>query len=440
MVSDLDMRFINVSLPLRDLHGLYEVGIAGGKWSYVREQKTPAAAGAVVPLEEFAPEQNQVGITVDVQGRLLLAGLVDSHMHLDKAFTIQSVGNRSGTLREAIENYSAAAPGFTREQIKGRMREAIRKAASYGTTSIRSHLDFNCRESTDVAMRTVYAALELKEEMKDVMELQFFPMCPYNPGARGVTEAYEEALKLGLDGVGGAPHLSTDPEGSIAYLFRLADKLGMPIDLHADENDDPGIRTVEFIAEQTLQYGFQGRVAAGHLCSLSAMEHATAERIMRKMADAGLRAITLPGANLYLQGRGDRGLVRRGVTRVKELVEAGVPVAVASDNIQDPFHPFGRGDLLQIGLLSAYASHLASEQELLLLLRMMTEVPAAILGMADYGVQPGQAADFVIFDARSVNDLLSWLPAGRWVGRKGEWISISREHRWSRESIERIAK
>ncbi|MFS0724415.1 amidohydrolase family protein [Paenibacillus sp. 1P07SE] len=430
---ELDMRLINVALPLLDSGQLYEVGIAAGKWSYVRPQEQISAERAVVPLEELDPGRRSEGAAVDLRGRLLLPGLVDSHMHLDKAFTIQSVGNRSGTLREAIDNYSAAAPGFTKEQIKTRMREAVRQAAAYGTTSIRSHLDFNCREGIDVAMRTVYAALELKEEMKDVMELQFFPMCPYDPGSGPVAEAYEEALRLGLDGVGGAPHLSADPEGSIAQLFRLADKLDMPIDLHADENDDPNVRTVELIAEQTLRYGYQGRVAAGHLCSLSAMDQATAEGIMRKMADAGLRAITLPGANMYLQGRGDRGLVRRGVTRVKELAEAGVPVAVASDNIQDPFHPFGRGDLLQIGLLSAYASHLASEQELLMLLRMMTDIPAAILGLTDYGVRPGRQADFVIFDARTVNDVLSWLPAGRWVGRKGEWISVNRELSWRRE-------
>lgn len=436
MATDPDMRLINVSLPLADPQLLYEVGIGGGKWSYVRPQEQPAIEEVAVPLEELDPGHAPSGTMIDLQGRLLLPGLVDSHMHLDKAFTIQSVGNRSGTLREAIDNYSAAAPGFTKEQIKTRMREAIRQAAAYGTTSIRSHLDFNCRESIDVAMRTVYAALELKEEMKDVMELQFFPMCPYDARSGDVAEAYEEALKLGLDGVGGAPHLSSDPEGSIAHLFRLADKLGVPIDLHADENDDPGVRTVELIAEQTLRYGFQGRVAAGHLCSLSAMEQRAADRIMRKMADAGLRAITLPGANLYLQGRADQGLVRRGVTRVKELSAAGVPVAVASDNIQDPFHPFGRGDLLQIGLLSAYASHLASEQELVLLLRMLTEIPAAILGLSDYGVQPGLAADFVIFDARTVNDLLSCLPTGRWVARKGEWISVSRELRWRRESRE----
>ncbi|AEI41788.1 amidohydrolase family protein [Paenibacillus mucilaginosus] len=423
-----NLHLVNVRLPLLDESKLYELKGAGGRWMSVKPQPegtVPAAGALKLPLLNGKPHHDGETVRLDLEGRMLLPGFVDAHMHLDKAYSLAKVGNRSGTLEEAVRNYGAAVPGFSREEIRSRIRRSALAALSYGTRSIRSHLDFNLKAGREVAMRTVHAALEVREELKNVIDIQFFPMLPYGLRSPGTEEALAEGFRLGLDGIGGAPHLSPEPEADIDWIFALAEKYGRPVDLHADESDDPGVRTVAHIARRTVAYGMQGKVTADHLCALSAMDEKTAGETIRAMADAGLSAVTLPAVNLYLQGRGDRGLVRRGTTRIRELLEAGIPLAVASDNIQDPFHPFGRGDLLQIGQIAGYAGHLGAPGDLRTVLRMLTSVPAAILGLEDYGTAPGLPAHGVVLDARSVDELFAEVPPSRWVLRQGEWIHAS---------------
>lgn len=437
----LDLVMTNASVPLLDPHKRFELKISKGKWTSIVPLEQPRTDEDFVPIErlEARPANGKYPAKWDLQGKILLPGLVDAHMHIDKAYSLGAVKNASGTLYEAIQNYREAAPRFTKVEIKKRMIKSALHALSYGTTTIRSHLDFNLQAGIEAAMRTVHAALEIKEALKGTVDLQFFLMCPYDLLSRKEMEAVEEALKMGIDGLGGAPHLSETPDEDIDLIFQLAGKYEKAIDLHADESDDPSVQTVEYIAGKTIQTGYQGRVTVDHLVSLSAMEDRKADILIRKMADAKLTAITLPAANMFLQGRGDRGIVRRGITRVKELMEAGVPLATASDNVQDPFHPFGRGDLLQIGLLTAYAAHLASEEDLANVVRMVTEIPAAILGLKNYGTLPGEAADFVIMDARSINELFTWLPVGRWVFRSGKWIYASRQTQtWHDSSLTQL--
>ena len=164
-----------------------------------------------------------------------------------------------------------------------------------------------------------------------------------------------------------------------------------------------------------------------------------AEKMINKMIEAGLKAVTLPGANLYLQGRHDSFPVRRGVTRVKELLSKGVPIATASDNIHDPFHPFGRGDLLQIGLITAYATHMGSPTDIRTILKMITEIPANILGLNGYGISVGNKANFVIFDAITPEELFTLLPERRWIYRNGGWLIVpGKQKSWNNPKIERL--
>ncbi|UUZ92233.1 amidohydrolase family protein [Paenibacillus sp. P25] len=352
----------------------------------------------------------------------MLPGLVDAHMHLDKAFSLPRVGNVSGTLEEAVRNYSGAAHLFTKEEIKSRIERSALQAVAYGTTAIRTHLDFHVKAGRDVALRTIEAALEVKETLAPYLTLQLFPMCPYNlPSEQGL-EVAEEALRMGVDGLGGAPHLSPTPKEDIQAVFRLADRYDCPVDLHTDESDDPGVRTLSYIAEATRAYGYAGRVTVGHLCSLAAMPDADAAALIGEMAEAGLKAVTLPGANMYLQGRHDGFPARRGVTRIKEILAAGVPLATASDNIHDPFHPFGRGDLIQIGLVTAYAAHMGVPADLRTPLRMMTEHPAKLLGLERYGIEVGAPADALLVDAATPEELFTLVPERRWVCRAGSWL------------------
>jgi cytosine deaminase len=176
---------------------------------------------------------------------------------------------------------------------------------------------------------------------------------------------------------------------------------------------------------QTKALGMSGRVTVDHLCSLASMTDEDAERLISLMADAGLKAVSLPAVNLYLQGRQDRFPARRGVTRLKELWNAGISVAVASDNIHDPFHPFGRGDLVQIALISSYATHMGRPADLRTLLRMISDVPAAVLNLPEYGVKTGALANFVIMDASTPEEMFTLLPDRRWVYSYGKWVRIA---------------
>lgn len=420
-MSTCEWKLVNAALPLLDEGRLYSLTVRDGMWQKVEPQERVQAVPEALSVDRLDVLQ-QGGRTVDLGGKLLLPGLVDAHMHLDKSFSLPRVGNVSGTLEEAVQNYSDAVKDFPKEEIKARIMRSALQAMSFGTTAIRTHLDFHVRWGADVALRTVEAALEAKEELAPYLELQLFPLAPFFRFTKAEVEVLEEAVRMGMTGVGSAPHLSPTPESDIDSLFALAEKYGIPLDFHTDESDDPGTRTLAYITKRTLELGWSGRVAVDHLCSLAAMPDRDAAELIEGMVRAKLYAVTLPGANLYLQGRRDSFPVRRGVTRVKELLAAGVPVAAASDNIHDPFHPFGRGDLVQIGLITAYAAHMGSPAEIRRILRMMTEIPAAMLGLEGYGIQPGNAADFVILDARTPEELFTMLPERRWIYRKNRWL------------------
>ncbi|NQX59524.1 amidohydrolase family protein [Paenibacillus qinlingensis] len=418
------MDLCNVRLPLLDERELFCLSIRDGSWTHIRKQEADAAASISTMLELWKPDQKletSKVITLDLQGKMLLPGFVDSHMHLDKAFSLTTVENISGTLEEAVRNYSAASPTFSKDEIKARMMRSALQALSFGTTHIRTHLDFNLRFSRDIALRTIEAALEAKAALAPYMTLQLFPMCPYNFMSLD-NEAIEEALRMGVDGIGGAPHLSLTPKEDIDFIFKMAEKYDVPIDLHCDETDNPQMRTVEYVAARTKETGYEGRVTVDHLCALASMTDEDAGGIIDKMAEAKLKAVSLPAVNLYLQGRHDSFPVRRGVTRLKQIHESGIPIAVASDNIHDPFHPFGRGDLLQIALISSYAAHMGRPADLRTLLRMITEAPANVLGLTAYGIAEGRPANFVVVDGHSIEEIFTMLPERRWVYSQGRFV------------------
>ncbi|MBM7566021.1 amidohydrolase family protein [Paenibacillus sacheonensis] len=419
-----EWKLINVSLPLRDESHLYALTIRDGIWTEITAQPAAADLPGAVPIDE-ATGNAAGGTVIDLGGNVLLPGLVDAHMHLDKAFSLPQVGNVSGTLDEAVNNYANAVHAFSKEEIKARIIRSALQAVSYGTTAIRTHLDYHVRWGAEVALRTIEAALEAQAELAPYVKLELFPLAPMFRFAPGDLNILEETLRMGVTGVGTAAHMSQTAEADIDKLFEFAAKFDMPLDFHTDESDDPNMRTVSHIARRTIDYEWSGRVTVDHLCSLAAMNDMDAGMLIEQMAAAKLHAVTLPGANLYLQGRRDSFPVRRGVTRVKELLAAGITLATASDNIHDPFHPFGRGDLLQIGLITAYAAHMGRPADLRTILRMMTEIPAAILRLEGYGVEVGNDADFVVFDGSTPEELFTMVPERRWVFRGGGWLKLA---------------
>lgn len=354
---------------------------------------TGGAIDAVAPHLDASADQ-----VWDVEGRVVLPGLVDTHTHLDKTFL--PVQNLSGTLLEAIDLWRVVKAQRGRAQVQAAARRALRQAVANGVTALRSHVD------TEVAadLVTVQALLDLREELRDVITLQLVAL----GNAAGTPEerrTLRTALELGVDCVGGAPALDPDPEATIDGVFALAEEFGRPVDLHIDETEDPNMLTLAYLAKQTVAHGMQGRVTAGHCVSLAFADDATAAQVMDAVAAAQINVVTLPSCNLVLMGRGMQP-APRGVTRVAELLARGVRVSAASDNVQDPFNPLGGYDPLQAAHFNAHTAHMSGEDELYACLDMVTGLAARTLGLSRYGIAPGMQADLVVLDAPRVLDVV----------------------------------
>ncbi|HWJ77118.1 MAG TPA: amidohydrolase family protein [Niallia sp.] len=436
-----DIQLMNVSIPLLKLKNLYTVVIKNGIYTEIKAQVGYEESHFPTFKDIWNKRESQQQI-IDMEGRILLPSFVDIHTHLDKAFSLKDVPNTSGTLMEAIRNYSGKAALFSAEEIKKRVIKGALQALSYGTTRIRTHVNFEWNISNELALSHLQAVIEARDLLRPYVDLQIVPMfSDLSKKSERDMDVLKEAISYGIDGIGGAPHLSANANEDIDQLFELAVKYDKFIDLHVDEQDNPAICTIEKVIANTRKWDVQGRVTTGHLCSLSAMQEDKSKRIIEKMAMENIFAVTLPGANMYLQGREDRGLVRRGITRVREMLKHHVQIATASDNVNDPFHPFGRFDLLQIGLLTAYAAHLASEEELISVLKMITDTPASIFGNQGYGVQEGELAEFVLFDATNIYDLFANLSPTRHVYKNSSWVSsYQSEHVFGDEGISELVK
>ena len=377
---------------------------------------TGARIAALAPVLEASGAR-----AIDLEGRVVLPGLVEAHTHLDKSLTGGLAENRSGTLYEAVEVMGRIQRDRRVETIREQARQAALLFVAAGVTTIRSHVDIN----DSARLKGVEALLAVREELAGVLDLQLVALCGSLDGPQGrqVRDLVEDALRMGVDAVGGAPALHADACAYIDMVFEMAERYDCPVDLHVDESDDPADYCLPYLAEMTRAHGYGGRVIAGHCCSLGAVDHARAEQTIEAVHTAGIDIVTLPSCNLYLQGRGDRGIVRRGLTRARELLAAGVPVSCGSDNVQDPFNPFGSGDLLQVANLLAHTAHLGSAAEQDLALDMITGIPAASLGLPNYGLQPGCYADLMVLDTRDPRTILAMLPPRRYVLKRGRIVA-----------------
>ncbi|MHC1479520.1 cytosine deaminase [Frateuria aurantia] len=360
---------------------------------------------------------------IDLDGWLVSPPFVDSHFHLDSALTAgQPRHNLSGTLLEGIAIWSELKPTLDEEQIYGRARRLCEMAIAQGNLAIRSHVD-----TSDPRLTAVRALLRLRDDMRSWLDIQLiaFPQDGYLrlPAGRRQLQA---ALDLGLDGVGGIPHFertATEGATSIAELCRLAAERGLPVDMHCDETDDPSSRHIETLAAETIRHGLQGRVTGSHLTSMHSMDNAYAGKLLGLMQQAEVHAIANPLINITLQGRYDSYPRRRGMTRVKELLAAGLRVGFGHDCVMDPWYRLGSHDMLEVASMGAHVGHLTGESELLDCYRAVTEHPAAILGLPDYGLAPGCRADLVVLQARDPIEAIRLRPARLYVIRGGRVIA-----------------
>jgi cytosine deaminase len=342
---------------------------------------------------------------VDLDGKLVVPGLVDAHQHLDKSRTRAAVANPSATLEGASAGYRAFAAAVTREDIIARAERTLDICLAHGTIAIRSHTNIE----SQTQLRGVEAMVQVRERCRERLALQV--VAHLTSDAPRCLDASRQwlagAIAAGADAIGGVPQYADEPIAFLDLLFEVAERSGLPLDMHVDEHLDPERLLFDAIIERTRAHGMQGRVTASHCCALSAAAADEAARIIENLAEAGVAVVTLPSANLFLQGRGTPSLPPRGLTRVRELLAAGVPVAAASDNIQDPFIPTGSGDLLEVARWTLLSGHLEFT-ELRTAFDMVSRAPASMIGLGpDWGIHRGALADLLITDAEDPDDLVA---------------------------------
>lgn len=372
---------------------------------------------------------------IDAAGRLCVAGFVEPHIHLDKALINEDVRpNVSGTLDEAIEIIWERKRAYTVEEIAERAGRVIRSALANGVTRIRSHVDID----NIGALRPLEGVAEARRRHADVMDIQIvaFPQEGILKN-KGTEELMWQAMEAGADVVGGMPFNEEHPQDSarhISIAFEIARKYDADIDMHVDETDDVGARTLEMLAQQTMEHGWQGRVTAGHTCALAGYEEDYANAVIALVREAGIHMITNPATNLMLQGRLDAQPKRRGITRVKELLAEGINVSFGQDCVKDTFYPFGRVDPLEVGLIAAHAAHMSLPHEIEQVFDMQTNAAAQVMRLGDYGFAPGCVADLVILDAANAAEALTRQAARNVVIKNGQVIVESetrQEWRWT---------
>jgi cytosine deaminase len=232
-----------------------------------------------------------------------------------------------------------------------------------------------------------------------------------------------EALQMGLPVLGGCPYMDENQHHHIDWFFDTAEAFNVPLDFHADSSDDPALLTCTYIAEQTIARGMQGRVVLGHLCTLDMLEAEQRARVIDLLRRAGMHAISLPATELHVKGRSPAPRTWRGITRISELRAAGVNVSISTNNIANPFTPYGHPDLLRQALVAAMAAHLGNLEQLAWLLDLVTVNPARALGLTDYGLSPGCHADLVVLDASSPEQAITEQVEKLWVLKAGRVVA-----------------
>jgi cytosine deaminase len=360
---------------------------------------------------------------IDATGRMATPPFVDSHFHMDSTLSYgQPRVNKSGTLLEGIELWGELKPHLTVENIKGRAIRLCQWAIARGTLAIRSHVDVS-----DDSLLAVRALLEVREEIKPYIDVQLvaFPQDGYfrYPGNAA---NLERALDLGIDVVGGIPHFERTMEqgaASVKALCEIAAERGLRVDMHCDESDDPLSRHIESLTLHTQRLGLEGRVTGSHLTSMHSMDNYYVSKLIPLMAEARIHVVANPLINITLQGRHDTYPKRRGMTRVKELMEAGINVAFGHDAMMDPWYSFGTYDMIEVAHMGLHVAQMTGHDQMKHIFEAITTNGANALGLEGYGLEPGCHADIVILQARDPQEALRLKPARLHVIRRGKVIA-----------------
>jgi cytosine deaminase len=360
---------------------------------------------------------------VDAAGCLVTPPFVDAHFHMDSTLTYGTPRtNQSGTLLEGIALWGELKPLLTQDAIVERALRYCDWAVGQGLLAIRSHVDI-----CDDRLLAVDALLDVRERVKPYLDLQLvaFPQDGYLRSPNAVANL-ERAVDKGVEVIGGIPHFEwgmADGTASVRALCEIAAERGLMVDMHCDESDDPLSRHVETLAFEAKRLGLEGRVTGSHLTSMHSMDSYYVSKLIPLMVEAELAVVANPMINITLQGRHDSYPKRRGMTRVPELMDAGLVVAFGQDCVMDPWYALGTADMLDAAYMGLHVGHMTGQDDMRRCFMAVTENPAAILGLEGYGLAPGCYADLVVLQARDPVDAIRRRARRLQVLRRGRVIA-----------------
>ncbi|MCI9118244.1 MAG: cytosine deaminase [Flavonifractor sp.] len=345
---------------------------------------------------------------LDGTGCLALPPFIESHVHLDTCLTAgEPVWNQSGTLFEGIQCWSQRKERLTKQDVKDRVRRAVRMQAEHGVQFVRTHVDV-----TDPKLTAMEALLELREELRDTVEIQVvaFPQEGIDSFPNG-RQLMEDAVRMGADAVGAIPHFEFTREyavESLNFAVSLAEKYDKLVDVHCDEIDDEQSRGLEVLAARAYESGLKDRVTASHTTAMHSYNNAYVTKLMRLLKLSEINFVSNPLVNTHLQGRMDTYPKRRGVTRVKELLAEGINVSFGHDDIFDPWYPLGTGDLRDVVFLGLHVCQMMGYQEIMDSYKLISTNAAKTLHLGErYGIQAGRPASFILLGADNFYNALN---------------------------------
>src|SRR2546423_108399 len=375
-----------------------DIGIVGGK------------------IAEVRPRLAAEGDTLDLGGRLVSSGLIETHIHLDKSCILDRCKADKGDLEEAIGEVTRAKKNFTPEDVYERAKRTLEKSILNGTTHMRTHLEVD----PGIGLRGLEGVRPLIDEYKWAIDVEIciFPQegLLNNPGT---DELMIAALKTGGKVVGAAPYTDSSPHGQIDRIFEIAREFDIDIDMHLDFGPDPDDLDLLYVCEKTETFRYGGRVAIGHGTKLSGAPPALFDKCAQRMADAGVALTVLPSTDLYLMGRHMDHSVMRGVAPSHKALHQGVNCSLSTNNVLNPFTPFGDCSLVRMANLYANICQVGARGDIRECFNMISSRSARLMNLKDYGLTPGCFADLVVFDATSAEDAVAELAPVLFAFKRG---------------------
>jgi len=373
-------------------------------------------------IAAIAPELANDGVEHQIGGKLIVPGFVETHIHLDKSCIIDRCIIREGTLAEAFAQTAAAKRLFTEADIYARACSTLDKALVQGTTRMRTHVEIDPR----IRLKGFNAIRQVKKDYAWAIDIELcvFPQegLLNDPGCE---ELLIEACENGADSIGGCPYMDTDPDGHVERIFALARRFDLDIDFHLDFDLDPSWMRLDEVMRQTERFGWGGRVAVGHATKLSSIDAHALAGIARRLAEVGVAVTVIPATDLFLMGRDHDHNVPRGVTPAHRLTQHGVTCSLATNNVLNPFTPFGDCSLIRMANLYANVAQVGGKAEIAACLDLVTAAPAKLMNLTDYGIAVGNPADIVVLDCATSTAAVAEL-AGPLLGFKSGTMTFSR--------------